>query len=343
MSEPRHRHASCLRVLACLLLIGLLGWMPAARAGISCSPTNTSFQLPNFGNIIVPASMPPGTPIGPQVKVTISFTCDGVPPGKTVSIVASNFGGIDYGYSAPANAIMFKTSVTGIDLELTASPLPTNWNGNSVSFADTISAPSGSSTETVTGRLIKTQTGAVAAGSLTSFGNAALIGTFEDVVSNGNGGNANLNSTLSLAGGTVISAPTCAVSPANFTVQLPVLFTSTFQGTGTTAGRTPFAITLNCPTAGTRVSISMTSAKPDPTITGLTDPTGAGYAQGVGVQLLDGGGTTPVDVKGMTQTESNLSSTGAYSIPYYAQYYQTAPSVTGGLVKAVITYTMSYQ
>ncbi|MEY2150197.1 fimbrial protein [Rhodanobacter sp. 115] len=139
----------------------------------------------------------------------------------------------------------------------------------------------------------------------------------------------------------LIQVPTCNVDPGSVskTVTLPNVTTSQFTGQGSTAGNTPFNLHLiNCP-SNRGVFITLDSSSAQPGVNGVIAPSGAGYASGVGVQILQG--STPVTFGTTFQTGTISGST--YDINLNARYYQTGTPISGGTVKAVATYTLNYQ
>jgi type 1 fimbria pilin len=140
-----------------------------------------------------------------------------------------------------------------------------------------------------------------------------------------------------------ILVPTCDVDPGSVskTVTLPNVTTAQFTGPSSTAGNTPFNLHLiNCP-SNRAVFITLDSSNAQPDATGVIAPSGSGYASGVGVQILQANGTTPVTFGTTFQTGTISGST--YDINLNARYYQTGTPLSGGTVKAVATYTLNYQ
>lgn len=134
--------------------------------------------------------------------------------------------------------------------------------------------------------------------------------------------------------------PACTTGSTNF--MLPTVLTSSFSGINSTTGQSPFNVSFTC-SASTKVSITLAtnSAATGVTGSGVIAPTsGGGYAQGVGVQILD----TPTHaITFGTPVSAGTVSSGVVSVPFYARYYQTSNTVTGGNVKALATYTLTYQ
>lgn len=141
-----------------------------------------------------------------------------------------------------------------------------------------------------------------------------------------------------------IQVPTCDIDPGsvNKTVVLPSISTTQLSGQGSTAGVTPFSLQLtHCP-ANLGVFITLDTSSPQSGATGVIAPTsGSGYAKGIGVQVLQADGSTPVTFGSAIQ--SGTTSSSNYSINLQARYYQTGSSISAGLVKGVATYTLNYQ
>lgn len=147
--------------------------------------------------------------------------------------------------------------------------------------------------------------------------------------------------------GKVLSS-TCTVSNAsggNVAVTLPAIPVSSFSGPATTAGSTPFSLTLTgCPTtpSGVVVGAAFSGTSIDSTTGAITNATGTGYSN-VEVQM-----TTTSDTGIDLNTNPNpvsatISATGTASLDYKARYYQpTSTAVTPGLVNASVTYTLTY-
>lgn len=146
----------------------------------------------------------------------------------------------------------------------------------------------------------------------------------------------NINATIR------IQVPTCDIDPGsvNKTVTLPSITTTQLSGQGTTAGKTPFSLQLdNCP-ANLRVFITLNTASPQSGDSGVIAPT-AGDATGIGVQILQADGATPVTFG--TAIDTGTTSASSYAINLFARYYQTGTTTGPGHVQGTATYTLSYQ
>lgn len=140
----------------------------------------------------------------------------------------------------------------------------------------------------------------------------------------------------------VVEVPTCNVEPGsvNKTVALPTVSTTLFTGQGATADQTPFTLQLTNCSSNLGVFITLDSTDAQAGATGVIAPSGAGYATGIGVQILEADGATPVSFDTPFNTGSTSGSN--YTINLFARYYQTEASVSAGPVQGIATFTLSY-
>ncbi|HET6632073.1 MAG TPA: fimbrial protein [Rhodanobacteraceae bacterium] len=341
--------------LAMLGLLAMAAWAPSARAAtVTCTATGGPLSIPT---VTVTAD----TPIGPITgaasgPVTVTFACsfDGRDPPSSAEIWANlgmwGLAAADDGSSA---GIIFASSLPGIGVRLTATPNPaqSSSGGTSGFAAGEIAAgewvtdpstcngnidtqgggqckgvyldPSDPVTETFTAQLYKT--GTVTAGTT---GTVTLLNFSTD------GGTAG---SLLLAPFTV-KVSTCSIATDPTVVTLDPVLATQFSGAGSTAAQKSFAVELTGCSGGLSLSIELDTADP-------AGPAGvinsSGSAGGVGVQLLKANGSTPVAF-GSTILVGTTTA-GDNAIPFYARYYQTGPSVTGGTVSATATYTLTYE
>lgn len=149
--------------------------------------------------------------------------------------------------------------------------------------------------------------------------------------------------TFNINANILIQVPTCNISSDSVskTVTLPSINTSQFSGTPPTAGTTPFSLQLtNCPSK-LGVVITLATSNPQPSTTGVIAPSGSGYASGIGVQILNANGITPVTFG--TAISTGTTSASNYTINLFARYYQTGATISAGSVKGIATYTLNYQ
>lgn len=144
----------------------------------------------------------------------------------------------------------------------------------------------------------------------------------------------------------IIQVPTCDVDPNSVSkvVTLPAVTTAQLA-TNQTPGSTPFSLQLvNCPT-GQKVFINLNTSNPYAGGTGVIAPSGAGYANNVGVQILNADGSTPVTFGDAPAQAINEGTTAGsnFTINLYARYYRTGTPAGAGTVKGIATYTLNYQ
>jgi type 1 fimbria pilin len=344
----------------CLLIFlpGLFAWPATASAQVT--PSQCYFQDGN-GNAInappvqtvtfnsvtipLPSNPTPNSPIGSPQAATVSsgaiyITCpnSGTPGGLQPS----------YGtFNTTNNTIYSPTPGVAFQVLRSGTPIPLYPNGP-LSGGTTVFS------NITTFQLIST-------GVLPSNGNQIPAGTilgqwqFNNLcISNpqfdkkGNfscGTNAAVKTVIIFqSGGVTFTASTCNVSAGsqNVTVTLPSIAASALGAVGATAGTTRFGINLTGCSPNLVVHATLSTSNPYTGISGVIAPTtGAGYASGVGIQILQTDGATPVtfDAPFLTGT-TNVAN---YAFNLYARYYQTATPVTPGQVQATATYTLTYQ
>ncbi|HEV2540895.1 MAG TPA: fimbrial protein [Frateuria sp.] len=333
------------RFFACLLFIGMAivpGMAHATCWFTSGAATTVTF---NAGTITLTPSTQLNTvlwtsntaaPANPPV-----LACDGNTNGGIVNTIAA---------SAPVNGdnTLIPTGIPGISYRLLHPDASTL-------LALYPNYPTGSGTFSVSSNLQLVYTGPYLPPN-----NATLTGQLSqwkiDICSNPNivfgyyylGCNGSVSpqavETFNINANIVIQVPTCNVDPGsvNKIVTLPSINTVQLSGQGTTAGSTPFSLQLtNCPN-NLGVFITLSTANPQPGAAGVIAPTtGAGYAGGVGVQILKADGATAVTFD--TPFGTGTTSSSGYVINLYARYYQTGAAVSAGTVKGIATYTLNYQ
>ena len=301
----------------------LIGSPGTATASFSCpnsGANNTNAWYYVYSNGVLSVWSPgfwPWSPPNPLPSITLQ-------PAPLNNPLTTTIGG-QSGY-------LYGTNLPGIAVFL-SWPSPNNGTYGGLT---TINATTTGTTVTFTAQLVKT--GTVTAGTvnmpsqLLNFTNYSYGYTNSATPSYGS---LNLNSVT-------VTVAACSVNAAsqNMTVTLPTVSASALGSVGATAGRTLFNIGLSCAINGTPVYVTMATSNAQPNINGVIAPTsGSGYATNVGVQILNGQ-STPISF-GTAQNVGNSTST--MTIPYYAQYYETAAPVSSGKVSATVTFTLSYQ
>ena len=310
-----------------LLALAPLGVRAECRYD-SGSNTSVTFSLPS--SISIPANTPNGT-----VLATSAQTAPANPP----SISCGHYSGHNNKWHESAEQLTYgvvnsrggnkdnqtyDTGIAGVSYRITH---PTDHLTTYPLNNDSIGSPASFS---VTSGIELIKTGPIASGGTLTPG---PLGDWRWVDSEGN---VLTPETFRLGNSITFTTPSCTLVANPINVTLPAVTTGAFTGVGSTSGRTPFQILLNCP-AGTAVTeITMHTTAPD-SHAGVIQPA-AGYALGVGVQVLDTHMNPVVFEQQMAVTPSANS-----SIPYYAQYFQTAAAVSGGNVKATVTFDIYYQ
>lgn len=346
-------HALCFLLVVLGLLILSMRPSNAQSVGPACIAAPTSSTI-SFGNITVPANTPNGTLLGSPSTVTVSFDCTTVFDDYSypnVTIQVSNLAAFDNSTTAPNGGVMFQTSVPGIEVNLTATPNQASNGPNGPAGAPgwelgTLQQSSCSRhgnhgrimscpplAATFTAQLVKV--GTVTPGTFS----VSPVAQFTNY-SYGYSDSANYYATLNI-GSVTVTTPACSVAVDPTVVILPTVFSSNFGSLGSTAGQTPFNVQLNCSASS---PLSITLSPSSPAYAGasgvLTNTTGGGYAQNVGVQILDKNGN-PISFGTAISVGPTIN--GAFNIPLQARYYQTGTPVSAGQVTATATYTLTYQ
>jgi type 1 fimbria pilin len=345
-------------VLLIIFLTGLLGWPTTALAQAQCyfqngngDPINAPpVQTVTFDSVTIPLPSPAptaGSNIGPPRTATASsgiiyIAC---PNGGTPGGLQPSYGT----YNATNNTIYSPTPGVAFQILRSGTSIPLYPNGP-------LTTGTTQFTNTTTFQLIST-------GVLPSNGNQIPKGTvlgqwqFNDLCTSpiidkkgrykGCNTNAAVKTVITfLSGGVTFTASTCSVSTGsqNVTVTLPSVAANTLGAVGATAGMTPFGIILTGCSSNLSVSATLSSNNPYIATNGVIAPTtGAGYASGVGVQILQPDGATPVTFDTAFPTGTTNGANSNYTFSLYARYYQTAAPVTPGQVQAAATYTLTYQ
>lgn len=345
----RRRHSRLFGMLLVCLLLGLASAPRVARA--ECWFTNGSAPTVAFNagtiNLSIGAQASTTTPIWQSQVIT--------PPGNAqISCNNSTSNGVAQSIAGPptgADDTLFPTNIPGISYRLThvadagSYDLP-SYPKNSITSGNYRLSGTTQMKLYYTGPYLPPDGGSIS-GSLARW-NA-------DICSNPSfnwfGGYQGCSGTVtpqafeyfSISATITVHVPTCTVDPGSVsrTVTLPGVTTAQFTGQGSTTGNTPFNLHLvNCPSnRGVFITLDSSNAQPD--VSGVIAPSGTGYASGVGVQILQANGTTPVTFGKIFQAGTISGST--YDINLNARYYQTGTSISGGTVKGIATYTLNYQ
>lgn len=292
-----------------------------------------TFTLPS--TISIPANTPNGTILATSAQVAPSppptITCGHYDNGnndkndwheqaETLTYgVANSRGGF------LADNTIYETGIPGLGYRITqSSAYLTPYALNSV--------PLSSQTFNASSSLELVTTGQITSGSVLA---AGKLGDWKWVDFKNN---VLIPETFVLANSITLTTPSCTIVTDPINVILPTVTTNAFTGIGSVSGKQPFQIDLSCPPGTAVAQITMHTATPD-SHPGVVAPAGAGYASGIGVQVLDANSKPMVFENQTVVTPPNATT----SIPYFAQYFQTAPTVSGGNVKATVTFDIFYQ
>ncbi|WP_233635337.1 fimbrial protein [Burkholderia gladioli] len=153
-----------------------------------------------------------------------------------------------------------------------------------------------------------------------------------------------------------VTAQTCTINgngsgSKNFPVTLPTVSASSLATAGATAGATPFNIALTActPTTGTNaVKAVHAYFEAGPTIDTTTGNLilASGGATNVEIQLLNAADQSAVKLGQADASQNskpvNVSTGGAATLQFYAQYYATG-AATAGAANSSVMYTIAYQ
>lgn len=294
------------------------------------------------GTILASITVPvPGATGGKQIA-----TCTGDSPATTninwwinpaSSIVANRVG------TTSVAGIGYTSSLSGVT---TGAPMVMD----SSQAIGTKGEPKFASQVYVTVNLVATGT-PIGTGALSlnpsGTGVVNTVGTF--TIAGAKSGNMTSFVVAMAANATRITAPSCSVQNTTPSVTLAPVSKGLFSGVGSTAGSGSVAISLNCPTALSKVYVTLTDSVTPANRTSTLTPKSDSTASGVGLQILDPSGT-PIKYGPDSATAGNTnqwlagqSVTGSMNIPLSVRYIQTAATVTPGTVNGVATFTMSYQ
>lgn len=307
-------------MLLLLLALILPIWFPgSARA--ACNFTKGSTTTPvNFNppsTITVPFTAPVGS-----VLYTSPLVSPSNPPDMNCN-GTTDFGMIDSVGATPGTGInIYPTGISGLSYSITHGDLSTY-----LYPYPCCQIAQGKYTFNVGSSLQLIKTGPIVSGSTLP---AGVLGYWQYA-------NGQDVENFTLANAVTIIDPACTLDTPTITVPLPSIAATSLTGTGSVADATAFAIGLTC-SSGATLYIQLDTAAPIAGTTGVI--ANSGSAVGVGVQLID---KNFAAVAFGVPTLVGATPNGALSIPYYAQYYQTATTIAAGTVSATATFTLSYQ
>lgn len=349
------------RAWLCLLILlsGLFAWPATALAQAVCyfqdGNGNTinapPAQIVTFSGVTIPLSSPPpaaGSNIGPPrtatatgTQIVINCPSDSTPGGVQPS----------YGTYNPANNT-FYSPTPGIAFQILRNGTPIQpYAMGSLAGNTTTTFSNNTTFQLVSTGVLPSNGNQIPAGTILGqwqFNNLCIKPKFDRF---GNLTGCTTNSAVQTvitfqSGGVTFTASTCRVSTGsqNLTVTLPSVAASGLGAVGATAGTTRFGINLTGCSSNLAVSATLSTSTPYGGVSGVIAPaTGAGYAGGVGIQILQPNGATPVTFDTAFPTGTTNGANSNYTFNLYARYYQTSTPVTPGQVQGTATYTLTYQ
>jgi type 1 fimbria pilin len=297
----------------------------------------------NLPSVSVPANLALGQTIpGAVASFAVPLTC-------TVNPVADWYLAIDSGRVSLVSGFTDVYTVNGMSAGIgfrirnTAGTALVPFSYNSGSAVDIGPSQLGANVLRGTLELVKIGTPTTGSGQFNAYGTVNA----KEYANAGNPSNSRINFSYTILN---TSVPSCSVTTKDVAVSMPYLTTSALQGIGKTVGTTPLNLGLQCePNANPSISFT-DSANPSNQSNTLALAPGS-TATGLGIQILYQ--TTPVvfGPAAYTYTTSNTptinslalgSMSGAQTVPLQARYIQTGSTVAPGMIRAVATFTMTY-
>ncbi|WP_276867300.1 fimbrial protein [Enterobacter oligotrophicus] len=340
------RERKMYRILGILLFIPLGLFSHAALAWNCATVTPSTTISPQ--NITIPRDLPVGSVIGTPITTPLirAFNCWS---GEQGVLSHQIFGVRALGrFEILLNGRrMYRTDIPGVGYSVSGATTICAGGEKTITGSDTIR------TDVNTVRLCENESGMI----YTDL-NATVTITFYKIASETGSGTI---PSLSVASLTMLNnlllwhSPEAAVNINAFTITTPACNLQTtfvpvnmkdvdkkaFNGKGTTPGDAhtqSFTLPMVC-NAGTRVSVKMEGNIFDANKGVLNITGGTNAATGVGLQLLYN--NQPM-VLGSDVAVGTSSSSGGFSVPLKARYYQTGDSITTGTANGVAAFTITY-
>jgi type 1 fimbria pilin len=355
----RRRGVSLLQSLVGMLLMLLASLVPvSAYAGVlQCSVFGGANQIVAVGNISIPADPPAvGSTIYTGPQTTYTARCNNSNGSASSAGYFIRFNLSTAGYAlVPGYTDVFQTNVPGVGVKFGIDTFPTiDYCTASNATLQTSPATSVTCNRTFsegasTYPRIFVTTSLVVTGPINGGGQVSLAGPTVGVSytpSDNLGASFGLGNLIASYSGQFTIA-TCSVNQTGVDVPLPNVGTGALSSrVGSIAGSTAFSLSFSCRT-GAKVFITLTDSV-NPANRGDTlQLTADSTAQGIGVQVLNGSlpisfGADSAAVGNTNQWLIGNSPNGPLQVPLTARYISTG-MVAAGTVRALATFTMSYQ
>lgn len=322
-----------------------------ASAAITCNPGNVNKVLA-AGTIVIPMNASPGTVVSTVAPAGFIMNCSflNTSPFNTSTTVFIQL--TVTAALAPGFTDVYKTNIDGLGVRFVFNAPTCNASnlslGNSLlRIPCNLTGPLGGPTivTNLTVTTIFVVYGAVKGGASALSAIPVLSQAYETADNPGKLWNQSPIYTGSASG--TLNAATCSVQTQGIAVNLPTPAVRAFAaGVGTVAGRQAFHLDFNCAT-GAQVSIVITDAVDPANRSDRLTLSSESTAKGIGIQVLKGDGTPvafgpdAVGVGVANQWLIGASPNGLLVLPLSAQYIRIG-TITPGSVKALATFTMSY-
>jgi type 1 fimbria pilin len=338
-----------------MALAFLVGLFPmSVNAAITCGTGNVNKTFA-AGTIEVPVNPALGSSVATLASSMFQLNCRFLsttsPNNVTSATLYSDFK--TTASRAAGYTDVYQTGISGLGVRYTFNSTDCNAsnvvlaNGSvrlSCPFSGPLDGPYMPANISVTATLIVT--GPIASGA-SSFTTAPAV-TIGFATSDQTGGYWNQSPLYTGSASGVLTHATCSVNQANVSVIMPTANTRAFSsGVGAVAVPQSFSLSLACSTGAT-VMITLTDGVNPANRSTALQLTADSTAQGIGVQVLNSAGT-PVAFGPDSPTPGNTnqwtigaSPNGTLQVPLTARYVRTG-NLSAGSVRALATFTMSYQ
>jgi type 1 fimbria pilin len=347
---------TCRNLRACLLsslfavFLGVLFVSPASAA-MTCTPGNVGKVL-NAGTIVIPMNAPSGTVVSTVAPATFQMRCSFLNTAPYNTTGTSTIQLTVTAALAPGFADVYKTAIDGLGIRYVFNAPTCNADNLPLSnsmlrIPCAISGPLGGSYQdtNMTVTAIFVTYGSVKGGA-TTLSSIPVLG--EAYEASDNAGKLWPQTAIYTGSATgTLNTATCSVQTQDIAVYLPTPAVRAFAaGVGAVAGRQAFNLDFICST-GAQISIVITDAVTPSNRSNVLTLSPESTVKGIGLQVLKGDGTPvafgpdAIGVGVVNQWLIGSSPNGLLVLPLSAQYIRTG-AVTPGSIKAMATFTMSY-
>lgn len=352
-TSARRARSSPVRFLgAFVLLLGsTLLAAPAAHAALTCQVIGTNNVI-TAGSISVPANPQIGATIATLAPTQLQVSCKflNADPPETTATLWPTFDSSLLPVSGFAD--VYQTDVLGLGIRYTfnapacnASNVPMTNGGIKLTcpFSGPMDGPYMPINITVTPSFVATGTIPLGARTLSTVPSVSItFWTSDDPTS----GWDQPPLYTGAASGHIVHA--CSINQPNASVTLPTVNSNAFAaGVGTVASPQSFSLVFSC-SSGAQVSMVLTDNTDQSNRSNVLTLTADSTAKGIGLQILNNRGALvsygPDSSEPFTTNQwvVGASPNGPLEVPLTVRYIRTG-DIAAGTVRALATFTMSYQ